>query len=124
GGRRQHELVGRSARLDDLGPELAALALHAALELALAAVLDLHGAVAEPVAALGLLSVELGGETHLPRGRERDLGLDFPLEMPAAAIERQIADRGADARRIGGDAEAQGIFGAMRLDLRHGRTWR
>src|SRR4029453_4470217 len=105
-------LVGRGARLDDLGPELAALALHAALELALAAVLDLHGAVAEAVAALGLLAVELGGETHLPRGRERDLGLDVALEMPAAAIQRQIVDRRADARGVGRDAEAQGIFGA------------
>ena len=66
----------------------AALALDAAFESALAAVLDLHGAEAEAAAAPGLLAVEPGGETHLPRGRERDLGLDVALEMPAAAIER------------------------------------
>ena len=122
GGRRQHELVGRAAGLHDLGPELAALTLDAALELTLAAVLDLHGAEAEGVAALGLEAIELGGEAHLPRCRKRDLRLDVALEMPAGAIERQVVDGGTDAGRVGRQAEPQGIFRAVRLHLRFGHA--
>ena len=38
--------------------------------------------------------------------------------MPAAAILRQVVHGGADARRVGRGAQAQRVFGAMRLHLR------
>jgi hypothetical protein len=92
--------------------------LGPSLHLALAAVLDLQGAEAEAVAAALLVTVHLRGQAHPPRGRERDLGLDVAFEMPAGAILAEIVHRRADARCIGPSAEAQRVFGAVRLHLR------